>query len=313
MVQNFTLAWLIDKIERKYGRMTNELRADLYDEINLWVNRLCKRWNFWFLEVLPGQYAMSLFPLSDATLSAYTFPVSGSRWFDLGWFMTAANQVTYPFLMPYAVAYDLTDTTVPQQAGERWNYAPIKQIKHLYRYSKTGACVEEVEVLPPAEYHRIAQYQTSGIPKTATWSDDGQQSTIQVNPKPNDIYIYQAHLMLAGLPPLDRPHATHAFLQHYPHAMVAVGCLGAAQYFNEQDRVAEFMFEVYGPEWKQQSNPNFMPGGHVGEILADSRKRRQAGADMTMKVFPSEAQALGRRGARRRVVTYGRYYYYEGN
>ena len=306
MAYECTLAMVVDRVKTVYGRMTPEIRSRLTGDINRWVDRLCRRWNFWFLDVPAGQYAQTLFPVSDVD-SDITYPVTNSRWFDGGWLAARAGQHSYLFMYPTVLALDITDTVSPVQLGEYWQYAEIKRINSCARISDNGTFDGELEVIPYDEFRRFTDYNNNQSPTRVSFQTQGGYSTVLFNTKPTQTELYQFDVRLASLPPLDKPHSSHAMLQYWPDAVIYAGLIEAAKYYGETRELQTYYSMLYGPEYMQTSNPNLVPGGVIGEMIAETRNRAQASKTPTMKVWRSATLALGRGGIRRDTNPYANY------
>ncbi|MBM3458002.1 MAG: hypothetical protein FJX77_05670 [Armatimonadetes bacterium] len=301
MGQASTLAWLVDEIERKFGQGTQELHASLFMDINRAVDRLTRRHKFWFLNVEPDttlQFPITSFP------SATVYSRHGGTWTARGWLITTTGRWDYPYLIPDAVSIADADPLVTDP--ERWHFAEISALNFVHFYDKDGVFRSEIQIVPETEWWRRANLKTSGLPAWACFKTEADGvSHILLAPKPNDIYLFQVGARLATLPPLDRPLSTHAMLAYYPHVVLQVGLCEAAKYFRDQSAWMLYMAELYGMGFMQKDDPNFIPGGMIGEMLADSRNRSDT-RYLTAKTYTSSALAIGRNGPRRSMR--GRYY-----
>jgi hypothetical protein len=298
MAISSTLSWLVDEIERKFGRgSVPDFKGGLFMDINREVDRLTRRWKFWFMNAEPGT-ALS-FPISS--LSA--LDLTRGRWADQGWLVTLADKYDNTYYMPTSntISVQATAATSDVTQPSRWVPGEISNLNFVHFYDANGVYRSEIQIIPETEWWRRANLKTSGLPVYATFKTelDGV-SRLLVTPKPNDVYLFQVSARLATLPPLDRPESTHAMLMYYPHVVLKIGLVEAASYFGDQARWMIYMSELHGADFLQRDNPNFTPGGMIGEMIADTRNRVD-NRYLTAKVYKSSAAAFGRNGPRRNV------------
>lgn len=325
-MQNVTLAYIMDRIESEYGRMTPKIKARLTSDINGWIALACKRWPFWFLESEPGLVPMSLFPVSDVTTLTRVY----GYWWDKGWLVTDpgvyAYTIAYPFQpgiigIPEADISHPTATAQTQQQNVRtdlfeayqqdgWSAVDIQQLLYVKKFRLTGTIDQDLDIFPYSDFTRRSKLDASGEPICCTFNTINGISQLIFNCVPDNNYIYQVGFRLGSLPPLDRPDATNLFAINYPEVLITVGIIKAAKYFGEKTEVAAYTVDLYGESYAKERNPDMTPGGMIGDILAEGRKRHTP-RDRVLKVYTSSRKALAKRGSRRKWIPGG--YYWDGS
>lgn len=302
-VQNVTLAYVIDRINERYGRQKASVRARLVGDLNEWISRACRRFNFWFLNMDPGLSLVSMFPLPGTDLDLLPV-VKGrfkGRWVDKGWLSTVANTPSYSFAYP---TLDIAEPEFFDQAPlqpKGWAWGEIAQLLYVKEFDSTGSFLRDLPILPYSEYMTFAKWDKPTRPDRVTFQTASGVSVLHFAPTPDQAYLYQVRVKLANLMPLDRADSTNAMLQTYPEMVITAGLLIAAEYFHEEKEIAFYSAKLYGGEYAQTQDPTkSTPGGLLGEALADSRRRGKSEADQ-MRVFSSSNRALGRDNGRVRT------------
>lgn len=304
MAQNQTAAYLVDRIETVYGRMTSKIKARLLGDVNAWVDWACRRWGFWFLRVEVGISALAQFPISDTS----TLTMKLGRWWDRGWLATSSGVNSYFFAYPTQTITDPAETNA-LATTQRWKYAEIGRMLYCKKYSNTGSLEKDLEVLTPEQFVMAAKYDSAAEPTHVTWQTQNSISSIIFTPEPNAVYLYNFGVQLASLEPLTRNDSTHAMLEYYPQTVITAGLVLAAKYFGETRELATYQAELYGAQYAQIMDANLTPGGLIGGMVADTRTR-MLGQNQTMRSYASSRRAVGRGSYRRRTYLGG--YYYEG-
>lgn len=271
-----TLSFVIHKVKSVYGRMTNKIAAQLTDDINIRIEELCRQYKFWFNVLEPGQAFLREFPFSgDAAVNALV-PAFG-QWIDRGWLITEAGRQTYPFAYPLTMAAATgTTATVPADpplVPANWAYGSIVRVVAIKQMTNEGTTKRDMQLLNHSDMMSNALYTKQGPPILCSFTEEAPGlSCIVFSPTPDQTYLFnvQAEMLPTRL---DRPDSTSGMLLYYPRVYVLFGILEAAKYFGEKQEHAFYEDQLYGAQWAQTKDPNMAPGGLVGLMLADSRKR----------------------------------------
>ena len=286
-MQANTLSYVIDRIENVYGRMTARIRGRLVTDLNNWMCRACRRWNFWFLDVTPGNFIPAQFPIQD--LSTIQLPAqTGNFWVDRGWLVTQPGEFSYPFAVPEISPKMFASGQQPY--GLRWTLAEAGRVFSVKVFNQTGTQKRYVEILPPEEYLGKMRYDTKGEPQQCTYSTEGGLSALQLNPCPDKQYLLSVYWRLAEPEIITRPDQTNIFLSYYPETVVTAGLVLASRYFGEQKELQMYLMELFGAEYAQKRGSEQTPGGLIGDMISDTRKRMQP-RSKSLKVYTSARRA----------------------
>lgn len=303
-MQNVTLAYVVDRVVEKYGRSKASTKARLVGDLNEWINRACRRFNFWFLQRDPGLSVVSQFPLT--AFSDLTAQKGG--WVDTGWLRTTASTPGYLYAYPTIQGFDSSDNSNPDMIPTRWAWGEISSILAVREYDIKGAFLRSLPVMAYDEFATFMTWERTARPERVTFQSHNGVSTVHFAPTPDTAYLYQVVVRNATLTPLDRPDSTNEFLVYYPDVILAAGMLITAQYFHEAQEIAYWEKVLYGAEYGQlQDGGKVSPGGLIGDVIADTR-RRHSNPNQEMAVYTSSGRALGRDNTLRR--TRGPYGYY---
>lgn len=301
-MQNITLAYVVDRVTERYGRPKVKVKARLVGDLNAWIDRMCRRFNFWFLHQDPGMYVFSQFPMASATPPSTNFanltPVLG-QWVDKGWLLLVPGQAAYPFAYPINECWDATQAVPTVNTG--WVYGEIQKISNVKQFGYSGDFLRDIAVCSYADMLTHQSYAKPAVPLAVTFQTVNGQSILHFSPTPDQAYLYCIRTKLATMPPLGRADSTNAFLTYYPEAVICAGLLQQAEYFHEPQEMQQYAAKLYGAEYSQLMDPcKATPGGLIGEIIADTRSRNKSEAS-TMRVYGSTARALGRDNGQRRL------------
>lgn len=290
--QNITLAYVIDRINERYGRQKASVKARLVGDLNEWISRACRRFNFWFLHLDPGLGVVSQFPLASSDFSSLT--EKKGNWVDRGWLRVEANTPYYLFAYPSQEGIDTSGAVV----SKGWMWGEITHLLSVKEFDSEGSFLRDLPVLPYSEFSTFTKWDKQTRPDRVTFQTVNGTSVLHFAPTPDQAYLYQVRAKLASLPPLDRADSTNVMLQTYPEMVITAGLLIAADYFHEAQEIQYHAVRLYGAEYAQYQDPTKVtPGGLLGEALADSRRRNKSEADQ-MRVYQSSHRALGRDNGR---------------
>jgi hypothetical protein len=287
-MQNITLAFVLDRIVQIYGRTTPDIEARLTADLNMWMSQACRRWNFWFLDVNPGLYLPTLFPIDPTTLSSTATDPLTNTWVDRGWLLTQANQFVYEFVTPRVVNLN----TIP--SDDSWEYTELGRLFSVKLFNPSGTQKREITVMNNCDIVSNMRYDSVGEPYRCSWETDNGISRLFFTPNPDQSYLVQIYYRLAEVPPLTDQNSTNAFLQNYPQAVITAGLIIASRYFGETKELSTYQMELFGADYAQKRGSDATPGGLVGEIISDTRKRMQP-RNKTLGVYTSAKQALSKR------------------
>lgn len=297
-----TLAHIIDRVLKRFGRDTKEIRARLVEDLNFWIDQTVRRWDLWLADVDPSPSVISNFPISsESALEGLTR--EKGRWLSRGWLVTSNGTYLYPVAAP---AISVHDNDTVRHAG--WNFVEVSRINYVQRVHLDGTPGKELEVLPPPAFYRRTGYQNKGEPSAVTFGTEHGVSHLVFSPLPDNSYLYAVGFRLARLPRLNRMDSVNSMTLAYPEAVITAGLMTLATYFNEVQEKAIYAAELYGAAYVTgDSSDGAVPGGMVGAMIADTRKRRLT-RDSQAKSYLSAGRALNRGGIyRRRRGPFGYY------
>lgn len=294
--QNVTLAYVLDRINERYGRQKASVKARLVGDLNEWIARACRRFSFWFLNQDPGLDIVDQFPLASTDLSTLT-PIKG-RWVDKGWLVTQANTPSYAYAYPTVEAVDPTASDSQPLDPKAWTWGELTHLLYVKEFDSTGSFLRDLPILPYSEFMTFTKWDKPTRPDRVTFQTGNGVSVLHFAPTPDQAYLYQVRARLANLLPLDRADSTNAMLMTYPEVVITAGLLIAAEYFHEAQEIQFYSMKLYGGEYAQVMDPTKVtPGGLLGEVIADSRRRSKSEADQ-LRVYASSNRALGRDNGR---------------
>lgn len=296
MPQNVTLAYVLDRIWERYGRQKASVKARLVGDLNEWINRACRRFNFWFLHQDPGMAVVQSFPLTASDFSELT-PQRG-QWVDKGWLLTLADTPSYMYAYPTIEKVDYLNADDPPVTEQGWAWGEITNLLYVKEFDYLGCFLRDLPILPYSEFMSFMKFDQKTRPDRASFQTANGVSILHLAPTPDTGYLYQVRTKLAQLPPLDRADSTNVFLQTYPELVITAGLLIAADYFHELQEIQLYSMRLYGGEYAQTQDPTKVtPGGLLGEALADTRRRNKSESDQ-LRVYTSSHRALGRDNGR---------------
>lgn len=294
--QNVTLAYVIDRINERYGRQKASVKARLVGDLNDWISRACRRFNFWFLEQDPGLDIVDQFPLASTDLSLLT-PVF-DNWVDKGWLVTEANTPSYAYACPTLQAASLSSVETQPLDPKAWSWADLSNLLYVKEFDSTGSFLRDLPILSYSDFMTFTRWDRQTRPDRVTFQTANGVSVLHFAPTPDQAYLYQIRAKLASLLPLDRADSTNEMLQTYPEMVITAGLLIASEYFHETQEIQYYATKLYGSEYAMLQDPTKVtPGGLLGEAIADSRRRNKSEADQ-LRVYASSHRALGRDNGR---------------
>lgn len=291
--QNITLAYVIDRINERYGRQKASVKARLVGDLNEWISRACRRFNFWFLEQDPGIKIIRQFPLAQTDFSTLTKQFG--NWVDKGWLLAESGTPCYSFAYPSREWLKLDSGEITEDG---WLWGEITHILYVKEFDSTGSFLRDLPVLPYSSFNTFTKWDKKTRPDRVSFQTVNGVSLLHFAPTPDQKYLYQVRTKLAALPPLDRADSTNDMLRTYPEMVITAGLLIAADYFHEAQEIQYHSARLYGAEYAATQDPTKVtPGGLLGEALADSRRRDKSEADQ-LRVYASSHRALGRDNGR---------------
>lgn len=291
--QNITLSYVIDRINERYGRQKASVKARLTGDLNEWISRACRRFNFWFLHQDPGMSVIEQFPLANSDFSDLT--KQKGNWVDKGWLLAEADMPYYTFAYPTQETINPGTGTITPKA---WAWGEITHLLYVKEFDSEGSFLRDLPILPYSEFTTFTKWDKQTRPDRVAFQTMNNVSVLHFAPTPDQGYLYQVRAKLASLPPLDRADSTNVFLQTYPELVITAGLLIAADYFHETQEIQYHSMRLYGAEYAATQDPTKVtPGGLLGEALADSRRRDKSESDQ-LRVYQSSHRALGRDNGR---------------
>lgn len=274
-----TASFILHRVRSIYGRMTKKIAANILEDLNNEIDRLCSRWHFWFLDLEPGMSFIKTFPYANQSDLQAVVPAEG-QWVDRGWLLTKADQLTYPFMRPLFVTPNTpigvtgaTITSDPIVTPSNWISTRILRIRYIKQMTLTGTSRLDMTCMNWSDFMSRGMYSQTSQPIIAAFNTENDVSSIAFGPCPDDVYA-----MCIGatvLPtPLDRPDSVNELTMYAPLVAIYLGLIVAAKYFGEKTEIDFWKSELYGPAYAQAEDPNMQPGGIVGELWIQTKTKR---------------------------------------
>lgn len=298
-MRNGTLAFVIHRVLSRYGRNTRKIRANLVGDLEMWIERTCRRWPLWFMEAVPDTVVLNGFPYTEAAFEA----VDGENgWVAPGWLKTSdKGQATYSlwwprFLPPHLGGVEL----VPYEKSQAQYWEPVeaKAIDYVKEINLDGTLARDIEVIGSFdEMMSRPKYGSDGTPRRAAWQTRNGVTSLTFDCKPDRQYLYQVQFRLARWPgALNRPDSCHPMMWYYPEVVIKAGqYIFANDYWHEKEEAMKHGMDLYGNAYVQSGDSALTPGGMLGEIIAESKNRGQQ-RQPQVGVYTSSRAAIGRGG-----------------
>jgi hypothetical protein len=299
MAKSGTLAFIIHRVLSRYGRNTKKIRQNLVGDLEMWIERTCRRWPLWFMVAEPDTVFLNGFPRTQAAFEA----LDGEHgWVAPGWLKTSdEGQATYSlwwprFLPPHLGGVEPEDGETSKAAS--WEPVEAKSIVYVKEINLDGTLARDLEVHDNFDILLSnPRFASEGTPRKCAWQTRDGVTSLTFDCQPDKQYLYQVCFRLARWPgQLNRPDSCHPMMWYYPEVVIKAGqYIFANEYWHEKEEAMKHGMDLYGNGYLQDASESRTPGGMLGEIIAESQNRSHQ-KNPQVGVYTSSRAALGRGG-----------------
>lgn len=295
-----TIAQLKENVFAKFPRQSPTIKGIFDNQVESWIHELCKAFPFYF---------MRTFPLNLSTDPTFAFPLTlatevrkKNKWMAPGWLIAQSGIGQYRFSHPVEIE-QWSDPTW-------WVNSFVEKIHFIKEFDAYGAFLQDIPVYS-RDIALSHQYNQNGRARTAYLSQTENGAYLNLNPVPDDYYLYAVEFQVVNPPIYNAGGADtyNQFLNYAPRIVELYCLIQVADYFDEPNLSLKYERSLYGTPPKGLKTAITEKTGLIGDLVADSQKAI-AQANSTLRFFQSSKEAVGRSGPGRGWTRPNRYGYW---